>query len=461
MARLGTDAHAKLEAAVRNGAPPEIAAAKPANKPVPAPAKQTAAAPASPSSATRNNGKWAGYLVKDEDAGCGGQFDSTLPVSLARNSGQISGAIQHLGDDWRFTSRLENDTDLSLWMPFVVEGTNRPVRFSQQLKLDGTFSGDGFAGNFKMQTNVNLCTGRIIMARLDTAAHARMEASVRGGGAPQIAAANPVPKPAAAPRAKPEPAPRPVGSLPSSSSRAVPPSGVKSNLEKLKQLMDSGLINRAQFDARRKMLLDRAFGAIPAQPQQAALPRPAAVPKPKPKFNVPAGINFGDYHALVIGIQQYKTLQRLTTANDDAKAVARVLKGSYGFKVTLLLDPNRSQIIDALDRLRSTLTFKDNLLIYYAGHGWLDEAADQGYWMPVDAEPDRRSNWVSNATITDTLRGMVAKHVMVISDSCYSGRLIRGGKASLRSPQFFQKLARKRARVVITSGGSALRLEDA
>ena len=177
------------------------------------------------------------------------------------------------------------------------------------------------------------------------------------------------------------------------------------------------------------------------------------MPKPKPKFNVPAGINFGDYHALVIGIQQYKTLQRLTTANDDAKAMARVLTESYGFKVTLLLDPNRSQIVDALDRLRSTLTFKDNLLIYYAGHGWLDEAADQGYWMPVDAEPDRRSNWVSNATITDTLRGMVAKHVMVISDSCYSGRLIRGGKASLRSPQYYQKIARKRARVVITSGG--------
>ena len=45
---------------------------------------------------------------------------------------------------------------------------------------------------------------------------------------------------------------------------------------------------------------------------------------------------------------------------------------------------------------------------------------------PVDARLNRRRQWVSNATITDTLKGLEAKHVMVVADSCYSGTLIRG-----------------------------------
>ena len=46
-------------------------------------------------------------------------------------------------------------------------------------------------------------------------------------------------------------------------------------------------------------------------------------------------IDFGNYHALVIGIDEYKYLPKLQMAVNDAKAVARVLKDSYGFKVTL------------------------------------------------------------------------------------------------------------------------------
>ena len=78
-----------------------------------------------------------------------------------------------------------------------------------------------------------------------------------------------------------------------------------------------------------------------------------------------------------------------------------------------------------MDDLRATLKFKDNLLIYYAGHGWLAEEADQGYWLPTNASKDQRYHWVSNATITDSLKAIKSKHVMVVADSCYSGRLVR------------------------------------
>ncbi|NQU57770.1 MAG: caspase family protein [Rhodospirillales bacterium] len=164
-------------------------------------------------------------------------------------------------------------------------------------------------------------------------------------------------------------------------------------------------------------------------------------------------INFGNYHALVIGINDYKNLPVLKTAINDAEAVAKVLTDEYGFKTTVLRNPGRSDIIDTLDKFRETMVSKDNLLIYYAGHGWLDKEADRGYWLPVDAKSDRRSQWVSNATITDTLKTLQAKHVMVVADSCYSGTLARSAAVGLKSGDYFKRMSKKAARVALVSGG--------
>ncbi|MBT3915734.1 MAG: caspase family protein, partial [Rhodospirillaceae bacterium] len=76
-----------------------------------------------------------------------------------------------------------------------------------------------------------------------------------------------------------------------------------------------------------------------------------------------------------------------------------------------------------------------------------------GFWLPSDAKPNRRSNWVSNDILTGTLKAIEAKHVMIVADSCYSGRLVRGAKVSIGDPEYLKKISRKKARVVITSGG--------
>jgi hypothetical protein len=168
--------------------------------------------------------------------------------------------------------------------------------------------------------------------------------------------------------------------------------------------------------------------------------------------NIP-DIKYGDYYALVIGINDYKSLPKLNTAVTDSKTVAKMLEELYGYKVTLLTNATRDDIIDAFDDLREKLSEGDNLLIYYAGHGWLDPQTGSGYWLPVNAKPDRRSRWFSNATLTEALQGLLAKHVMVVADSCYSGTLTRSAKITERNPSYIQRIAEKRARVVLSSGG--------
>ena len=77
---------------------------------------------------------------------------------------------------------------------------------------------------------------------------------------------------------------------------------------------------------------------------------------------------------------------------DDAKAVARLLRDRYGFKLIpplfeegrgeILIDATRDEIIDTLYAVRSKLTRHDHLLIYYAGHGSIDNGT--AYWVPVN-----------------------------------------------------------------------------
>lgn len=235
------------------------------------------------------------------------------------------------------------------------------------------------------------------------------------------------------------------------------------------------LLNTPSGDARSKKMARRVPAQVPspettlqpapgrfsqpAQAQQApadslpAVPQEVADATPAQAVPDPGGIAFGRYHALVIGIDNYRSLPKLKTAVRDAQDVAEVLKKDYGFSVQLLRDATRAQIVDALSRLRQAMTGRDNLLIYYAGHGWLDADADEGYWLPVDATRDSEVNWVSNAFVTGSLKALQAKHVLVVADSCYSGKLSRGLNITRLTPDYLSRMAAKRARQVLSSGG--------
>ncbi|MCB1780536.1 MAG: caspase family protein, partial [Candidatus Competibacteraceae bacterium] len=171
-------------------------------------------------------------------------------------------------------------------------------------------------------------------------------------------------------------------------------------------------------------------------------------------------IDFGDYYALVIGNENYQHLQKLDTPISDANAIAKLLRERYGFSANVLTDANRQQILTELNELRRKLTEKDNLLIYYAGHGTLETVNQRGYWQPVDAEQDNTANWISTLDITDILNVMSAKGILVVADSCYSGAMTRSSVPNLQVGisdekhfHWLKQIASKRSRTVLTSGG--------
>lgn len=174
------------------------------------------------------------------------------------------------------------------------------------------------------------------------------------------------------------------------------------------------------------------------------------------------GQNMGRYYALVIANQDYRKLEKLATPRTDASRVSQLLHDKYGFTVQTLDDVDDITIMTALNDLSKVLRPEDNLLIYYAGHGWRLKAGvgDVGYWLPVNAEkPPDDTFWVPNEQVSAHIGRLVAKRVLVVADSCYAGLLSNDPGANLFgasgavSAEYLKYEMPKRSRLLIASGG--------
>lgn len=164
------------------------------------------------------------------------------------------------------------------------------------------------------------------------------------------------------------------------------------------------------------------------------------------------------YYALVIGNSNYRFVSPLNTAGEDARAVGAVLSERYGFETTILLDADGQQLTSALDSFMRETDENSNLLVYYAGHGSYDREADKCYWLPVDARPGDKAGWVGADYVTAKARGIPARHVLIVSDSCYSGTIYRAAGAAASTPlgrdKFIEKVSERKSRTLMESGAN-------
>jgi hypothetical protein len=136
------------------------------------------------------------------------------------------------------------------------------------------------------------------------------------------------------------------------------------------------------------------------------------------------------YYALLIGVNEYAdpAMTNLDEPINDANKLYAVLTQEYSFpenQITVLKNPKRSDIIKQLDNYEKTLTEKDNLLIFYAGHGTWNSKVNKGYWLPSDAQLNNTSNWIRNSTISGYISGIPSRHTLLIADACFSGGIFK------------------------------------
>jgi TolB-like protein len=164
----------------------------------------------------------------------------------------------------------------------------------------------------------------------------------------------------------------------------------------------------------------------------------------------------GKFHAIIISENKYsdESIVDLNEPQNDADKLYSLLVSKYFFKkedVIRLIDPTRGDIIDAIELKRKNLTSDDNLMIFYAGHGFWDENLKMGYWLPSDSKKSSKSNWVSNADLSTYLSAIQANHILLISDACFSGGIFKTRTIG-NMDQGTKRLYQLKSRKAITSG---------
>ncbi|GAC1395904.1 MAG: hypothetical protein NVSMB56_10250 [Pyrinomonadaceae bacterium] len=144
----------------------------------------------------------------------------------------------------------------------------------------------------------------------------------------------------------------------------------------------------------------------------------------------------GKRFALVIGNGEYATVGALKNPSNDARAIARALRG-YGFDVIERENATQQQMRQAVRK------FGENLrtagagsvgLFYFAGHGV--QLRDHNYLIPVDAQIETEADVEDGAVSADYVLGQMADAQnslnIVILDACRNNPFARSFRSASR-----------------------------
>ncbi len=170
------------------------------------------------------------------------------------------------------------------------------------------------------------------------------------------------------------------------------------------------------------------------------------------------GVNY----LLVIGIDDYQHEAKLNNAVRDAKGIKTVLLEQYeGFEEEFIRelyneDATEENIFKELKWLIHNVTKDDNVIIYYSGHGILDKDFDEGFWVSYESKRGDRSSCVPNIMLLRAIRRMNARHIALVSDSCFSGSIF----ANTRSVEDDSVLGAERKAALASRWGFSSGMEE-
>ena len=169
----------------------------------------------------------------------------------------------------------------------------------------------------------------------------------------------------------------------------------------------------------------------------------------------------GRQWAVFIAIDRYREWGPLGNPVRDAKEIRDILLNQYyidELKELYDSDATAAGIRQLLSSLRTEVGRDDSVFVFYAGHGHSDTITNTGFWIPADGGQDSmvQANWLPNIQVRNMLSALPAKHVFLISDSCFSGDMLdttRGAGPEINN-DYYRRAYSRVSRQVMTSGAS-------
>jgi uncharacterized caspase-like protein len=146
----------------------------------------------------------------------------------------------------------------------------------------------------------------------------------------------------------------------------------------------------------------------------------------------------------LIGINQYEHQTALSSCIKDITDFKNIMLDKFDFEennVYELKDERATSknIQDAFRGYSTSLNSDDNLIVFFSGHGEYEEQHSRGYWIPFEAK--EYTQFISNTTILDLIDRVKCKHLILISDSCFSNSLLSTGQTKSTN-EYFEKQSR-------------------
>ena len=109
---------------------------------------------------------------------------------------------------------------------------------------------------------------------------------------------------------------------------------------------------------------------------------------------------------------------KLNNPIPDAEAIGNELRNRYGFAVEVVDDPSRNAILTKINEYaRKRYNDNDQLLIFFAGHGYYEERNNMGIGylvasdtLPPDADPGK-SSYISHGDLHERIENIGCEHI--------------------------------------------------
>lgn len=157
-----------------------------------------------------------------------------------------------------------------------------------------------------------------------------------------------------------------------------------------------------------------------------------------------------------IAIDEYQSnvWPNLNNAVFDVEKISQILIDKYSFEIfhgsLTNSQATRDNIYSAFISIKQFVDSSDNLIILFTGHGQMNPQTKRGYWVPTDGTTNP-STLIENSVIKDFIEDIDAKHIWLISDSCFSGTFLTRTRGVIEEKEY-TKLTFNKSRWMLASG---------
>ena len=169
-------------------------------------------------------------------------------------------------------------------------------------------------------------------------------------------------------------------------------------------------------------------------------------------------------YALLFAVDKYDHWSDLVNPIDDATSIAKVLQEKYGFEVRIVENPDHENVFEVLaEYLTKKYKPQDQLMIFFAGHGFFDDTFGEGYVVAKNSlENDKsRTTYISHNRLRSVINNIRCEHIFLTMDVCFGGTFdpviarARGLEtyAEQSETEFLVRKLSYKTRKYLTSGG--------